>query len=165
MFRNAVIYLFISFLVACGGDHEMTSELGTGSLVVAPDEVALLTLLKGAIRNTGDVSYYDSSLTTGTDVQFDTASATAEASSTTSVSSTNLQVSGVDEADLIKNDANHLFIAASATTDYYYPIGVMETVSSTSIASDTSYPEPVATANKIRILKMLSNPAATEVVA
>ncbi|MBU0484123.1 MAG: beta-propeller domain-containing protein [Proteobacteria bacterium] len=59
-------------------------------------------------------------------------------------SSTNLQISGVDEADLVKNDSSYLYQVIPAGISYY--------------------PYVTSNSNRLRIMRMLSQPERTETV-
>ena len=78
-------------------------------------------------------------------------------------SATNLQESGVDEADLIKSDGRHLYVAVKSPYPYY---GFMENMSApvmtdgTGSSSGVDDPFYKAYANKIRVMELSDSPPA-----
>ncbi len=157
MIRGIAVSLLALLLLGCSNDEQKASA---ETLVSVESEAKLLELLKGAIRNNGSVPYISPWVTAGpASAQSDTLAADSGSGLS---STTNLQVSGVDEADLIKNDNSHLFIGVPANAAYDYTIPVD---GGTVSAAVMPFPELVSTPNKIRILKMLAAPVATEVVS
>lgn len=147
-----VVLLLLGGCLHDGSDDEAVSGK---SLKGVGSESELLALLKAAYSKRA--SGYDYAYTGGDD-GMDMA-AEDGASSPAQTSSTTLQVSGVDEADWVKNDGSHLFIASPAGYSYDYGIAV------DGAELDASYKDETLEANRLRILSLASEPSATELVA
>ncbi len=134
-------------LIACGG----TKEKSDGGVVVVPPKQA------GKLKRMTDTSlaeYLKKALAqpkNATDdggLVFSTASPNADGSASESVSSTNLQEAGVDEADLIKTDGRYIYSVAKGSF-------INTKISN---GNGTSLPMPEQQSDIIRIMDTSTNP-------
>jgi uncharacterized secreted protein with C-terminal beta-propeller domain len=142
-----IFLLMLLFFGCSGSDTEVSNEANdqpvseSFTLARITSEQELEDILKTGISNRTGYSYYPE--TPGMDdipVMMEGSSASLSSSS-----STNLQVNGVDEADLVKNHGSYLYHAVPA-----------------GYSLDSS---PPGSGNRLRILRMLSGPERTEKVA
>jgi len=112
------IYLFsLIFLAACAGNtNPSAKEARTGGSLVVADENSLSAYFQEAFNQEGTSQPTDPG---GTSETTSESAPLADSSSSSEVSGTNLQESGVDEADLIKTDGRYIYSidkAEQATT-------------------------------------------------
>ncbi|MBU0674848.1 MAG: beta-propeller domain-containing protein [Proteobacteria bacterium] len=164
-----VLFLLL-LLLGCHGSGAPTatdpSTSDSFQLVRIANEEELTDQLKqGITKRTGATSSWEM------DTSAPVASNGNEAggSDQTTTSTTNLQVSGVDEADSIKSDGTYLYQLVSSPEIFYYggieTGGVAIDPATPTTNSDPFAPVPTSdTGNKVRILRMLSQPTRTELV-
>src|SRR3990170_168672 len=105
---------------------------------------AMETYLKEAIKkqsldsSSGGVIFTDTQTNTSTNTVSGQEGVGSSDSSKTVYSSTILQESGVDEADLIKNDGRNLYMAVKSTYPYYGFMEGMTALSKTGVVSGSS---------------------------
>ena len=128
MKRLLIVALMLAlFLTACSGPSSISSpslkgdetipKTGVSSLARAADYSGLLELVRKAQRNMNDYSNRMYTLRTGATVAAAEASQDASKDSAapglSNYSQTNVQVEGVDEADIIKTDGRYLYLVAN----------------------------------------------------
>ncbi len=136
---GTLVILMILLLTGCGGGSAQNDDQGentTGSnLASIKDDQEFASLLKQAIRNSTSTPYFRPS---------DEIQVLGGAAAALDVSQTNVQVRGVDEADLVKTDGRYMYIAVPATE-----------------AARLSPPSPL---NRVRILQMQETPPTTTAI-
>ncbi|MCC6543959.1 MAG: beta-propeller domain-containing protein [Nitrospirae bacterium] len=182
----AAIVIILTITSGCGsvssddsGRHVGTDEL-TGdrdyqySLARFVSPPAMETYLKEAIKkqsldmSSGGVIFTDTQVNVVTNTMSGQEVKTSPDSSQPEFSSTNLQESGVDEADLIKTDGRHLFLAVKSPYTYYGFMEGMTALDDTGLFSgssgidDSFYRE---NANKVRIMELSDSPPASSELA
>ncbi|MCF6235536.1 MAG: beta-propeller domain-containing protein [Gammaproteobacteria bacterium] len=180
-FRTVKIITIIAGIVLISGCPQLTEQLEKNNDSPETDEPANNALLKNFTTpdaleeriKKGITQQYSGSYLKGGGIQdgvvenFDLAAAPAASGSKTEsrVSATNLQESGVDEADRIKTDGQYLYIAQRPTPFLYKPL------LSDDVAFETSILKPSIEQNSepefahIRILKFSDNPQSAEEVS
>lgn len=163
---RAIAAVSILFLAACSGGGSGSSEpadtggdhLNRTGLTAFATEQALETYIKDGLRSSAD----NPDLSPYAENTLDDAAvapvAQDGAGATRSYSATNLQESGVDEADRIKTDGRYLYIAPDSFA-VYYPQEVR-------VAEGAATEEETrAEDSKIRIMHLHETPARAEAAA
>ncbi len=152
--RLAVLGLAL-LVSACHSDRQADADTSTPSVKLVPGQspAVLETYLKSSLSGATTES---SKITNGLELAAEATAANATArASETGYSQTNTQVSGVDEADLVKYDGRYLYVAVNPGNS-----GDMRALS-------TATPATAASAARVRILATSQNgaPAATELAS
>ncbi len=113
---------------------------------VSSEQELLNYLRNGVIVNATEQPSY------ATQMEFDSVADTASSAESGSYSETNLQVSGVDESDIVKYNGSHLFIASNPNHHYYW--SMLEDGSADN-APDEDYA-------KVRIMETSHSPPSSE---
>ena len=108
-------------------------------------------------RTSTESAFFDAPMTTAVSESADTVKSGGAADD---YSSTNIQVSGVDEADIIKNDGEYIYIIKNDTVRIVraYPPSSIEEVSEITFGDDTFYPnEMFVDDDKLTVIGRSSN--------
>ena len=182
----ASIVIILTLTTGCGSGR--TGDSGTSvntddltvdrkyeySLARFVSPPAMETYLKEAIKkqsldsSSGGVIFTDTQTNTNTNTVSGQEGISSPDRSKDVYSSTNLQESGVDEADLIKTDGRNLYMAVKSPYPYYgfmegmTALGKTGVVSGSSGEEDSFYKEY---ANKIRVMELSDSPPAASELA